>query len=138
MTEPTTTIAPHAAYATLINVFTVEPERADELAGLLTRSTEEVMQHLPGFRTANIHLSTDRTRVVNYAQWDSAEAFAAMQVRRRRPGAHAGGRRDRDQFRTHVCTPSNRCTPRRSATAGPGSDRPPADVDSFSSPRVAR
>ena len=37
------------------------------------------MQHRPGFRSANIHLSTDRTRVVNYAQWDSAEAFRAMQ-----------------------------------------------------------
>jgi heme-degrading monooxygenase HmoA len=80
MPQSTTTIAPHAQYATLINVFTVAPERAGELAALLTRSTEEVMQHLPGFRTANIHLSTDRTRVVNYAQWDSAEAFAAMQA----------------------------------------------------------
>ena len=80
MSQSTTTIAPHAPYATLINVFVVEPERAGERAGLLTRSTEEVMQHLPGFRAANIHLSTDRTRVVNYAQWDSAEAFAAMQA----------------------------------------------------------
>lgn len=73
-----TTIIPHASYATLINVFTVEPERAEELAALLSRSTEETMRHLPGFRTANIHLSTDRTRVVNYAQWDSAAAFQAM------------------------------------------------------------
>jgi hypothetical protein len=48
MPQSTTTITPHAAYATLINVFTVEPERADELATLLTGSTEEVMQHLPG------------------------------------------------------------------------------------------
>jgi heme-degrading monooxygenase HmoA len=38
------------------------------------------MQQLPGFRSANIHISTDGTRVVNYAQWDSAEAFAAMQA----------------------------------------------------------
>ena len=36
------------------------------------------MRHQPGFRSANIHLSTDRTRVVNYAQWDSAEAYQAM------------------------------------------------------------
>ena len=36
------------------------------------------MQHQPGFRSANIHVSTDRTRVVNYAQWDSAEAYQAM------------------------------------------------------------
>ena len=72
------TIRQHSPYATLINVFTVEPEHAAELAELLTTSTEEVMQHLEGFRSASIHISTDRTRVVNYAQWDSAEAFRAM------------------------------------------------------------
>ena len=33
------------------------------------------MQHVQGFRSANIHVSTDRTRVVNYAQWDSEEAY---------------------------------------------------------------
>ncbi len=70
-----TTITPHSDYATLINVFTVEPDRAQELAELLTAATEEVMQHLEGFRAANIHLSADRTRIVNYAQWDSAEAY---------------------------------------------------------------
>jgi quinol monooxygenase YgiN len=71
-------ITPHANYATLINVFTVEPERARQLAELLTAATEEVMQHIDGFISANIHLSTDGTRVVNYAQWRSAEAFQAM------------------------------------------------------------
>jgi heme-degrading monooxygenase HmoA len=59
-------------------VFTVEPDRATELAELLQRSTDEVMQHLDGFRSANIHVSTDGTRVVNYAQWESPEAFQAM------------------------------------------------------------
>jgi len=75
-----TTIVEHAPYATLINVFTVSPGKAAELAALLTDSTEAVMQQLRGFRSANIHISTDGTRVVNYAQWDSAEAFAAMQA----------------------------------------------------------
>lgn len=74
------TIEPNGSYATLINVFTVEPDRAQELADLLSNATAEVMQHLPGFRSASIHLSTDRTRVVNYAQWDSADAFSAMQA----------------------------------------------------------
>lgn len=74
----TTTIEPHALYATLINVFTVEPENAHALSRLLAAATEEVMRHLPGFISANIHQSTDGTRVVNYAQWDSAEAFTAM------------------------------------------------------------
>jgi heme-degrading monooxygenase HmoA len=73
-----TTIRRDTDCATLINVFTVEPESAAELATLLASATEDVMQHQPGFRSANIHLSTDRTRVVNYAQWDSAEAYQAM------------------------------------------------------------
>jgi quinol monooxygenase YgiN len=73
-----TTIERHASYATLINVFAVEPDRATDLADLLQRSTDEVMRHRPGFRSANIHVSTDGTRVVNYAQWDTAEAFHAM------------------------------------------------------------
>jgi heme-degrading monooxygenase HmoA len=73
-----TTIRQQASYATLINVFTVEPEKAATLAAMLTSATEDVMQHQPGFRSANIHLSTDRTRVVNYAQWDSKQAYTAM------------------------------------------------------------
>jgi quinol monooxygenase YgiN len=71
-------ITAHAEHATLINVFTVEPERAGQLADLLTQATEEVMQHVDGFISANIHLSTDGTRVVNYAQWRDAAAFQAM------------------------------------------------------------
>jgi quinol monooxygenase YgiN len=71
-------ITAHANHATLINVFTVEPERARQLADLLTAATEDVMQHIDGFISANIHLSTDGTRVVNYAQWRNAAAFQAM------------------------------------------------------------
>ena len=73
-----TVITEHANHATLINVFTVEPERARQLVDLLTAATEEVMQHIDGFISANIHLSIDGTRVVNYAQWRSAAAFQAM------------------------------------------------------------
>ena len=73
-----TTIEQNSGYATLINVFTVDPDRAAELAALLHTATDDVMRHRPGFRSANIHLSTNGTRVVNYAQWDSAEAYRAM------------------------------------------------------------
>jgi quinol monooxygenase YgiN len=73
-----TTIEQNSGYATLINVFTVEPDRAAELAEVLSTATEAVMRHQPGFRSANIHVSTDGTRVLNYAQWDSAEAYRAM------------------------------------------------------------
>lgn len=73
-----TAIQEHTPLATLINVFTVLPERAAELAELLRVATEETMRFVPGFVSANIHVSTDGTRVVNYAQWQSAEAFYAM------------------------------------------------------------
>jgi quinol monooxygenase YgiN len=73
-----TTIHAHAPYATLINVFTVEPERAAELAELLRVATEQKMQFVAGFLTANIHVSSDRTRVVNYAQWQSPQAYQAV------------------------------------------------------------
>jgi quinol monooxygenase YgiN len=73
-----TVITQHADHATLINVFTVEPDRARQLADLLATATEDVMRHIDGFISANIHVSTDGTRVVNYAQWRNAEAFQAM------------------------------------------------------------
>src|ERR1700739_3228576 len=73
-----TTIHEHAPLATLINVFTVAPERASELAEALRVATEETVRFVPGFVSANIHVSIDGTRVVNYAQWRSAEAYQAM------------------------------------------------------------
>lgn len=74
----TSTIDPVANVATLINVFTVAPERQRELVDLLIHATDEVMRHRPGFVSANIHASTDGTSVVNYAQWESEDAFRAM------------------------------------------------------------
>lgn len=75
---PVTTITEAAPVATLVNVFTVSPDRQQQLVDLLVRATDEVMRHVPGFVAANIHASTDGTRVVNYAQWESADAFHAM------------------------------------------------------------
>lgn len=63
---------------TLINVFTVEPEDQKRLVELLIEATESVMSTVAGFVSANIHASTDGTRVVNYAQWASVEQFEAM------------------------------------------------------------
>jgi len=64
--------------ATLINVFTVEPENQQKLVDMLTEATEKTMKKIDGFVSANIHKSQDGKRVVNYAQWQSADAFAAM------------------------------------------------------------
>jgi quinol monooxygenase YgiN len=63
---------------TLINVFTVEPQNQERLVKVLEKATEQVMQNLPGFVSANIHKSLDGTRVANYAQWKSKGDFEAM------------------------------------------------------------
>ncbi len=63
---------------TLVNVFTVSPERQQQLVDLLVEATRKVMNRLPGYVSANIHRSLDGTKVVNYAQWRRAEDFEAM------------------------------------------------------------
>src|SRR5947209_8025851 len=73
-----TTITPNTPLCTLINVFTVAPERQQELADTLVAATEQVIQTLPGFVSANIHKSLDGVRVTNYAQWKSPAALEAM------------------------------------------------------------
>lgn len=74
----TTTIAKDQPLLTLVNVFTVAPESLQALVDLLDTATEKVMKDRPGFISANIHASTDGTRVVNYAQWRAEEDFQAM------------------------------------------------------------
>lgn len=77
-TEVKTTIRAGAPLMTLVNVFTVQPERQQDLVDLLVEATEGVMRRMPGFVSANIHRSYDGCRVVNYAQWRSREDFNAM------------------------------------------------------------
>ena len=73
-----TSISPRGNLVTLVNVFTVEPDKQQALVDLLTRATDETIQHLPGFISANIHRSLDGIRVTNYAQWRSRDDFEAM------------------------------------------------------------
>ena len=72
------TIAKDNDVVTLINVFTVAPEDQQRLVDVLIDATQAVMREQPGFVSANIHRSLDGTRVTNYAQWRSREAFEAM------------------------------------------------------------
>ena len=73
-----TTINGDKKICTLINVFTVTPEKHNELFELLRQATEDVMSKLPGYISANIHVSDDRKTVTNYAQWASLEDFKKM------------------------------------------------------------
>ena len=63
---------------TLVNIFTVKPDKQAGLAELLVRATEETMRHVPGFISASIHRSLDGTKVINYAQWRSQADFTAL------------------------------------------------------------
>ena len=63
---------------TLINVFTVEPGKQQELIELLIKATEGSVRHAQGFLSATLHRSLDGTKVTMYAQWLSVEAYQAM------------------------------------------------------------
>ena len=69
-----TTISTQQDVVTLINVFTVAPEDQQPLV----EATESAMNRLPGFVSANPHMSLDGTKVTNYAQWRSREDFEAI------------------------------------------------------------
>jgi quinol monooxygenase YgiN len=74
----TTIISTDQDIATLINVFTMDPDSQQQLVDLLNEATSRVIRHRAGFISANIHASLDGTRVVNYAQWQSREDLENM------------------------------------------------------------
>jgi quinol monooxygenase YgiN len=63
---------------TLINVFTVEPGRQQELLDLLAQATQASVCQAPGFISARLHRSIDGTKVAMYAEWQSRSAYNAM------------------------------------------------------------
>ncbi len=73
-----TTIDPNSNVITLINTFEVDPDRQQELVDLLLEATTDVMRHLDGFVSANLHKSMDGKYVANYAQWETQAHFEAM------------------------------------------------------------
>ena len=75
-----TEIKPGTSLLTLVNVFKTTPETQQQLLDVLTVATDEEMAQQPGFVSANLHASRDGLRVVNYAQWESIEAFEAMRA----------------------------------------------------------
>ncbi|GGK64842.1 antibiotic biosynthesis monooxygenase family protein [Nocardia camponoti] len=75
----TTEIRVGQEVATLVNTFSVDPERQDEFVRAWVEHTEKTMRHRPGFISANLHASVDGERVMNYAQWRSqADLQAAL------------------------------------------------------------
>ena len=73
-----TTIQKNDKVLTIINVFTVEPEKQEELLSQLVKNTDDFISASAGFISANFHKSLDGKNVVNYGQWESMEAYQAM------------------------------------------------------------
>jgi heme-degrading monooxygenase HmoA len=66
----------HVAPVVLINKFTVAPEEADELVAAWTADAA-FMKSQPGFVSAQLHRGIgDSSVFVNYAVWESTDAFA--------------------------------------------------------------
>jgi len=96
------TITEDSDIVTLINVFTVAPEDQRRLVDVLVEATRAVMRNKEGFISANIHRSLDGTRVTNYAQWLTKEAFEAM-LGDREAGEHMGeAARIAESFEPHL------------------------------------
>ena len=72
-------------YYTLVNMFTVRPEDQRRMYDEIVDVTG-VIRRFPGFVSANVHLSEDGTRVVNYAQWRSRDPIDALGERLRAEG----------------------------------------------------
>ena len=72
-----TLISKKDAFVTFINVFTVAPERQQELVDLLGRATE-IVRLAPGFISASLHRGIEGTKVTMYSQWRSIDDYEAM------------------------------------------------------------
>jgi heme-degrading monooxygenase HmoA len=62
----------------LINTFTAQTGRQQEIAQLIEDFTETVTRHLPGFISATVHRGLDGIHVANYACWQTQAHFLAM------------------------------------------------------------
>jgi quinol monooxygenase YgiN len=72
------TISKGRAPLTFINVFTVSPEKQEELIALLKEVTERHVRHHKGFVSASLHRGLDGGKVTMYAQWESIGDYEAM------------------------------------------------------------
>jgi len=66
------------AIFTLINTFHVSPENQRAVVESLERFTLFHARQMKGFIASSVHTSLDRTKVVNYVQWESKGHIETM------------------------------------------------------------
>ncbi len=62
----------------VINVFSVDPARQDELVELLANAMNRFVRVAEGFESARLHRGIDGTKVTMVGHWRSYEAYKAM------------------------------------------------------------
>ena len=72
------TISKEDNIATVVNVFSVEPQNQQKLIEIWKAYADEIAQKQTGFISATIHKSFDKTRIANYAQWTRKEYVETM------------------------------------------------------------
>jgi quinol monooxygenase YgiN len=72
-----TTLSLDNTLTTVIIIFSVAPDRQDELIAAIQEFLETVKTQ-PGFVSANLHKSIDGLKVANYAQWKSLSEYEAF------------------------------------------------------------
>jgi len=72
------TIEKDAAVQTVITTFEVTPGTCRDLLEELQKACNEFVSKQPGFVGAAMHVNDAQTRIANYTQWQSREAFQAM------------------------------------------------------------
>ena len=73
-----TTIRIDDGFATLLNIFTVEPENRQKLVRMLQDSTETMMSKMAGWVSTSFLEGKDGRRVIIYSQWKSLKDIEAM------------------------------------------------------------
>lgn len=73
-----TTIGQDRDVLTVIFEFDIEADQQQELSEKIQQLVRDIVSKQPGFISANLHLSTDGQKVLNYFQWESQQAFDAF------------------------------------------------------------
>lgn len=63
---------------TVITTFEVTPGTCDDLLEELRQACNDFVSKQPGFIGAAMHVNDAQTRIANYTQWESREAFQKM------------------------------------------------------------
>ena len=73
------TINPYKKVQTIILTYDVTPGSFEKLLEILTEAYRSLLSKQPGFVAAAVHVNDAKTRIASYSQWESRDAFQAMQ-----------------------------------------------------------